>query len=108
MFARYSYAAIKQHFLGKVHEIVVVAIGAIHLKHREFRIVTRADAFISENSANLINALESAHDQAFQMQLSSNAQKEIDVESVVVRDERTRIRSPCFHLQGGSLDLEKI
>ncbi len=64
------------------------------------------DAFVAEVVADLVHALEAAHDQALEVQLVGNAQVERHVERVVVRDEGTRGRATIQRLQHGRFHLQ--
>ncbi len=72
----------------QVHQIAVIAVRLVKLQHREFRIVLRGDALVSEIPVDLINAIDSAHRQSLQIQFGGDAQVQVDVQSVVVGDER--------------------
>ncbi len=53
----------------------------------------RVDALIAKIAIDLVNAIESAHYQPLQIKLRRDAQVQIHVERIVVRDERPRRRS---------------
>ena len=68
--------------------VLVVAVGLVQLQHREFGVVPRADALVAEDPADLVDLLDAADQQPLQVQLQGDAQEQVDVERVVVRDER--------------------
>ena len=94
------------HLFGHRHQVLVVAVGLIELEHRELGIVPRRDAFVAEIAVDLVHALEAAHDQPLEIQLGRDAQKQIDVERVVMRAERPRHRAAGNRLHHRRLDLE--
>ena len=64
-------------------------------------------AFVAEDTADLIHALNAADDQALEMQLGRDAHIHINVERVVVRDERARRRAAGDGAEHGGLDLHE-
>ena len=62
--------------------------------------------FVTEILAELIYAIEASHDKTLQVQLSSYSHIEVDIESVVVSDERTSRSTSRNWLQDWSLDLQ--
>ena len=77
-----------EHLLGEVHQVLVVGVGLVELEHGEFGIVARGDAFVAEVAIDLVYTLEASYDQALEVELGRDAQVEVDVERVVMRDER--------------------
>jgi hypothetical protein len=65
------------------------------------------DALVAEVLADLVDALEAAHDQALQVQLVGDPEVEVAVERVVVGHERPRQRPAVERLQNRRLDLEE-
>ena len=57
------------------------------------------DAFVTEHAANFKHALHAANDEALQVQFECNAQKQLHVERVVVRDEWASMGAAHFHVQ---------
>ena len=62
-------------------------------------------ALVAELAADLEHLLEAAHDEALQVQLGGDAQVEVLVERVVVRDEGPRVRAAEDGMQDGRLHL---
>ena len=91
--------------LGQVHHGAVVAVGLVQLHHGEFGIVPRADALVAEDPADLVDLLDAADQQPLQVQLQGDAQEQIDVERVVVRDERPGRGAAGDGVQRRRLDL---
>ena len=50
--------------------------------------------FIAKIPVDLVDTVQPAHDQPLQVQLRSDAQIEIDIESIVMRDERPAAAPP--------------
>ena len=86
---------------------MIVRVGLIELEHGELGIVLRRDAFVAEIAIDLVDALQAAHHQALQIQLRRDAQIQIDIERVVVRDERPRRRAAVEGLQHGRFHFQK-
>src|SRR5690606_31253344 len=69
------------------HELFVRGVGHVELEDRELGVVARADAFVAEGAAELVDAIEAAHEEALEIELGRDAQVELEVERVVVRAE---------------------
>ena len=96
----------REHLLGHHHQLVVIAVGLVELQHRELGIVLRRDPFVPEVPVDLVNPLEAADDEALQIELRRDPQKQLHVERVVMRDERARQRAAGNRLHHRRLDLE--
>ena len=96
-----------QHLLGQRHQLLVVGVGLIELEHRELGIVLRRHALVPEVARELVDPLDPADDQPLQVQLGRDAQEEIHVERVVVRDERPRGGAARDRLHHRRFDFEK-
>ena len=79
---------VADHRFGQVHDLVVGRVGLVQLQHRELGVVPGADAFVAEIAVDLVDALEAADHQALEVQLRRHAQVQVEIERVVVRDER--------------------
>src|SRR6185437_9608935 len=64
--------------------------GLIELEHRELRVVLRADALVAEVAVDLVDTIQSTDNKPFEVEFRRDAQREADVQRVVVRAERTR------------------
>ena len=97
----------KQRF-GHRHQRVVRGVRHVKLEHRELGVVARADAFVAVAATNLVDALEATNQQALEVQLGRDAQKQAQIERIVMRLERTRGRAANQRMQGRRLDLQEI
>ena len=88
-----------QQFLRQIHQPVIIRVCLIKLEHREFGIVLRRDSFVSKIPVDLVDPLDSADHQALQIQLGRDAQIQIHVERVVMRNEGPRGRATVNRLQ---------
>ena len=79
--------------LGQVHHVVVVAERLVGLEHRELGVVAGVEALVAEDAADLEDPVHAADDQPLQGQLERDPQEHVDVERVVVGDERPRRRA---------------
>ncbi len=66
-----------------------------------------AQTLVAKIAIDLIDALESAHHQTLEIQLRRDAQVEIHIERVVVRDEGTGHRAAVKRLHHGRLDFDE-
>jgi len=82
------------------------ASSSISTEHRELGVVGGVHALIAEIATDLIDLLESAHNQLLQVQLEVGPQEERQVEGVHVGLERPG-RATMQVLQHGRLDLDK-
>ena len=96
-----------EHPLDHVHEVAVVRVGLVQLEHRELGVVPRRQPLVAEIAVDLVDALEAAHDEPLQIQLGCDAQVHVEVERVVMRDERPRHRAARDRLHHRRLDFHE-
>ena len=96
-----------EHRLDPVHRVAEVRVRLVPLEHRELGLVLVRDALVAEVLADLVDALEPAHDESLEVELGRDAQVEIGVELVRVRDERVRERTAVPRLEHRRLDLDE-
>ena len=101
-----SFATKEIKFFGERHQIVIIRIGLIELQHGELGVVLGADAFVAEVAVDLVDAVEAADDQALEVQLRRDAQKEVHIEGVVVGGEGPRRRAAGDLLHHRRFDFE--
>ena len=99
--------AVAQQLLGEVHHPRVLVVRGVELHHRELGVVANAQPLVAEVAVDLEHPLEAADHQPLQEQLRRDAQEHLDVERVVVGDERLGRRTARDHLQHWRLDLEE-
>src|SRR4051794_18827822 len=95
------------HLLDAAHLVGVVRVGLVPLDHRELGVVLERHALVAEVLAELVHALEAAHDEPLEIELGRDAQVQRAVELVVVRRERAGERAAVDRLQHGRLDLDE-
>ena len=98
-------ANLLEQLLGERHHPVVVLILNIELHAGELGVVVAVHTLVAEVLANLINTLETANYQSFQVKLGGDAHVHVDVQRVEVGDEGASAGTAGNSLQGGSLDL---
>ena len=98
---------LRQQFGREIHQAAIIGVGLVELQHRELGIVMRGEALVAEVAIDLVDALQPAHHQPLQVQLRRDAQVEIDIERVVVRDERPRRRAAVERLHHGRFHLDE-
>ena len=91
---------------SNLHEVVVVGVGLVELEHGEFRVVLGADALVAEVAIDLVDAIESADDEALQVELRGDAEKEVLIERVVMRLEGPGRGAAGNLLHHGGFDFE--
>src|SRR5207302_11473853 len=82
-----------------------VAVGLVQLQNDEFRIVLEADAVVPHQPADFVNRLDAADQQTLQIEFQGDAQIQVDVQGIVVRDERPCGGPAGDGLQRGRLDF---
>ena len=58
--AAYLICNISEHILGKIHHTVVVCVCLIKLHKSKFRVMSCINAFVSENTSDLVNSFKTA------------------------------------------------
>ena len=97
----------RHELLDPRHRVVVVGVGLVPLELRELGVVLERDALVAEVLADLVDALEPADDQPLEVELGRDAEVEVRVELVVVRDERPRKGAAVARLEDRCLDLDE-
>ncbi len=99
-----------QHILCQVHGIAVIGIGPIVLQHGELGIVSGRKPFVAEVAVDLVDALKAADREALQVKLRRNAQVHVEIQGVMVSNERFRrgtagnhLHHGCFHFHEAAL-----
>ncbi len=92
---------------GRRHEIEVRGIRLVVLEHRELGVVARADPLVPVAAPDLVDPLESADDEALQVELRGDSHEELHVERAVVRLERVGCRAADERVERRRFDLEK-
>ena len=93
------------HALDEIHHVDVVREGLVRLEHRELGVVPHVDALVAEHPPDLEDALHAADDEPLQVQLQRDAQVHVDVERVVVADERPGRRAALDAPQHRAFDF---
>ena len=95
-----------EHVLGEGHHPVVVLVGHIDFHGGELGVVGAVHALVAEVAAELIHTGEATDYQTLEVELVGNAEIEVDVQRVVVRDEGARGGTAGDALQHGGVHLE--
>ena len=77
-----------KHFLGDLHQILVISIGHVKFTSGEFRVVCHVYTLISELSPNLVHSVKPTNYKHLQVQLRCHSHEQIHVQVVVVSDKR--------------------
>ena len=96
------------HVLGQVHHAVVVGVGLVELHEGELGIVAGVKTLVAEDAADLIDPLESADDEALEVELQGNAELEVLVQGVEVGLEGAGRSAAGVGDQHGGLDLHEV
>jgi len=78
----------RHQLFGEGHQVGVVEVGGVQLEQRELGVVPGGQPFVPEHPPDLEDPLEAPHHQPLEVQLRRDAQVQVDVERVVVGDER--------------------
>ena len=78
-----------QQLFGEAHHPGVALILDIKFHTGKFRIVGAIHTFVTEVFTDFVDTFETSDDQSFQIQFGSNTQIEVDIQRVMVRNERT-------------------
>ena len=93
--------------LGALGDDLPVRVRLVPLEHRELGVVLGREALVAEVLADLVDALQAAHDQALEVELGRDPQVHRAVERVEVGHERARQRAAVDRLQHRGLDLDE-
>ena len=85
-----------------------MAVRLIKLEHCEFGIVSRRDAFIPKDPIQIVNTVQPANYEPFQIQLRRDAQVKRHIQRVVMRFEGFRKRAARDRMQDGRFDFEVV
>src|ERR1700685_4028186 len=94
--------------LREIHDPAIVGISLVKLEDVELRIPSPSESHIAEVAIDLVNAVEAADGQPLEIKLGSDAQIQIHVEGVVMRDERLSYCAARDLLHHGSFDLDEV
>ena len=117
----------RHHLLGQLHlpitplrsphDVVHVRVGHVELAGGELGVVGHVDRLVAELSAQLVHAVHSSDHELLdvsggeradlQVELRGDAHVEVEVQVVVVGDERLRRGSSGLHVHHGGLDLDE-
>jgi len=94
-----------EQILEQIHHVVEIGVGLVELDRGELRVVLGVHALVAEDAADLVHAVEPAHNEALEVQLRRDAEVHIDVERVVVRDKGSGRRAAGDGVEHRGLDL---
>ena len=92
---------------GHVHEVVVVRVGHVELTGGELRVMGKIDTLVTELAANLVDAVDTADDEHLQVKLGGDAHVHVDVQIVMMGDERLGSGATGDHVHVRGLDLKE-
>mmetsp|Transcript_39818 Transcript_39818/g.93317 ORF Transcript_39818/g.93317 Transcript_39818/m.93317 type:complete len:211 (-) Transcript_39818:590-1222(-) len=99
---------IRKHFLGHIHEVVVVGIGLVELTSSELGVVREIDALVTELTSDFIHPIQSTHHKLFKVELGSNAHVEVHAQIVVIGHKGTCHGTSRNHVHHWCLNLHKV
>ncbi len=94
-------------FFHKVHHFEIIDVCLIHFHRGKFGVVRRIHPFVAEDSAQFVHLFKSAHDETFQIQFGLNSQVHVQIERVVMRFERPRVRPDLDGQKNGSVRFQE-
>ena len=92
---------------GQVHHRAVVAVRLIDFQHREFGVVPGVNSFVTVDPAQFVHPLDPSDQEPFEVQLQGDSQEQVDIQGVVVRNERPRGSPARDRVQGRPLDFHE-
>ena len=84
----------------------VVGVRLVALEHRELGVVLGRHALVAEDPSDLEHLVDASDDEPLEVELEGDPEIHVDVEGVVVGEERRGKRSPGLVLQHRRLDLD--
>src|SRR5947209_8927261 len=96
------------HFFDKPHGVLVVGICLVALHHSKLRVMAAVNALVAEVAPDLVDALKATNDESLEIELDSNAQVQIAIQSVMMRDERTSGGAAIQRLEYRRLDFDEV
>ncbi|SBM29952.1 Uncharacterised protein [Klebsiella oxytoca] len=92
---------------GQLDQVFIVRIGHIEFHHGELWVMTNGDTFVTEVTVDFEHALEAANHQTLQVQFRRDAQVHIQIQRVVMGDERTGGSATGDHLHHRGFHFHK-
>src|SRR3984893_19140040 len=77
-----------QQLTREIHEPTIISVRLIKLEHREFGIVLEAQPLVAKVAIDFVDALQTSHQKALQIQFGRNPEIQVYVERVVMRNKR--------------------
>ena len=93
--------------LRNLHDVVHIRVCHIEFTECELGIVGKIDTFVSEHTTNLVHAIKPADGKLLEVQLRRNAEVQVEVKIVVMRDKGLRGRTTSKHTRDGCLNFEE-
>lgn len=94
-----------KHALGQVHEIILIGIGHVKFADAELGVVGHVDAFVTEDTTDFEDSVETTNNELLEVQLRGNAEVKVKVESVVVGNEWLSSGTTSNHVHHRGFDL---
>src|SRR6516162_6059587 len=92
--------------LSELDHVAEVGVGLVKLQHGELGIVLSGNTFVAEVTIDLVDAVESTHNQALQVKLRRDAEIEVQIKGVVVSYEGPGHGAAGQRLHHGGFDFE--
>lgn len=102
---RQNHAAEK--ILGDLNDVFVVSVGHVKLASGELGIVSQIDSFVTEQTSNLVDTVDSSDNEHFVVELRSDTQEQVHVQIVVMGDKRLGSGSTSNLVHDRGLDFEE-
>lgn len=93
------------HGLRNLHEIVHVGVRHIEFTDGEFRVVGHVDTFVSEDSSDFVDSVKTTDNELLEEKFRSDSHEEVELEVVVVSNERLGSGTTGDHVHHRCLDL---
>ncbi|CDL57796.1 FIG00640621: hypothetical protein [Klebsiella pneumoniae] len=83
---------------GQLDQIFVIRISHVEFHHGELWVMTNGDPFVTEVTVDLEDAFEAANHQTLEVQFRRDTQVHVQIQRVMMGDERTRGSAARDHL----------
>ncbi len=93
LFADHLFGDVMEQAFEPVTHIAQIAISLIKLDGGELRVMSGVDAFVSEDTADLIDPVDAADHALLEVELGGDTEIEVSVEGVEMGDERLGARA---------------
>ena len=104
--AQHRVGNIVEHTLGNVHHATEIGVRLIQLYRGKLWVVFEVHALVAELTSDFVHFVKAADNQPLQVQFRSDTHVHVDVQRIVVSDERTSICTACNRVEDGRFHFQ--